>query len=82
MSFSLIQISVSSSVYLLLNPAPELGTPVMAQNIEGKNAYGYVTRFMGNPKDKEGRYSIQITFYDGSSRYFTTGEKGFLWNEA
>lgn len=65
----------------MLNPRLELGTPVMAQNIEGKNAYGYVTRFMGNSKDKEGRYSIQITFYDGSSRYFTRGEKGFLWNE-
>lgn len=65
----------------MVEPPPELGTPVMAQNIEGKKDYGYVTRFMGNPKDTEGRYSIQITFYNGSSRYFTRGEKGFLWNE-
>jgi hypothetical protein len=66
----------------LLKPAPELGTPVIAQNIEGKNDYGYVTRFMGNPKDKEGRYSILITFYqDQNSRYFTNGEEGSLWSK-
>lgn len=61
---------------------PELGTPVIAQNVEGVKDYGYVRQYVGNPKDKEGRYSILIIFYqDQRSRYFTIREKGFLWSE-
>jgi hypothetical protein len=84
-SFSLIQTSVSSSVCPLRNlpVPPQLGSPVVAKNIYSERYHGYVSGFMGDPNDKKGRYSIEITFYDGRQqyRYFSIHEKGFLWSE-
>lgn len=85
MSFSLIQTSVSSSVYPLLKlPAPpEVGTLVWAKDIENKLVKGFVGGFMGDPTSREGRYSIQIMFFNSSQqyKYYSIREKGKLWNE-
>lgn len=62
---------------------PKLGINVWARDIENKLVNGYVSGFMGDPTNKEGRYSIQITFFNSTQqyKYYTIREKGKLWNE-
>ena len=62
---------------------PKIGTLVWAIDIDHKLSNGYVSGFMGDPTNKEGRYSIQITFFNSTQqyRYFSVHEKVRLWNE-
>jgi hypothetical protein len=66
----------------MFNP-PQLGIPVTACNVDGLICHGYVSGFMGNPEDKEGRYSIQITFHQGNQPYcyYSIREEGKLWSK-
>jgi len=63
------------------SPPPQLGTLVIAQNVDGAICNGYVSGFMGDVK--KGRYSIEITFHEGKQgyRFFTIGEEGTLWRK-
>ena len=67
----------------MVEPPPELGTLVWAKDIEGKLVNGFVSEFMGDPTNKEGRYSIEIKFFNSTQqyKYYTIREKGLLWNE-
>lgn len=60
---------------------PQLGIPVIAQNIDGTMCNGYVSGFMGDVK--KGRYCIEITFHEGKQgyRFFSIGEEGKLWSK-
>lgn len=62
---------------------PELGTPVIAQNIDGTMCNGYVSGFMGDIANAKGRYCIEITFHEGKQnhRFFSVGEEGKLWRK-
>lgn len=62
--------------------APEIGTIVWGRDYEHNKINGYVSGFMGNPTNKDGRYSIQITFFDSIQKmaYYTPREKGKMWN--
>ena len=66
---------------------PKLGTLVWVVNWDKDNVSnsvnGYVSGFMGNPNDNDGRYSIQITFFNSIQqyKYYSIREKGKLWNE-
>jgi hypothetical protein len=62
---------------------PQLGINVWAMDNENKLVNGFVSGFMGNPNDNDGRYSIQITFFNSPQqyKYYSIREKGKLWNE-
>ena len=63
------------------SPPPQLGTLVIAQNVDGATCRGYVSGFMGDV-DK-GKYCIEITFHEGKQgyRFFSIGEEGNLWRK-
>jgi hypothetical protein len=64
-----------------LSPPPQLGTLVIAQNIDGATFIGYVSGFMGDV-DK-GKYCVKITFHEGKQgyRFYSVGEEGKLWRK-
>lgn len=63
------------------SPPPQLGTLVIAQNIDGIMYHGYVSGFMGDVN--KDRYCIEITFHEGKQgyRFFSVGEEGKLWRK-
>jgi len=60
---------------------PQLGTLVIAQNVDGATCRGYVSGFMGDVD--EGKYCVEITFHEGKQgyRFYSVGEEGKLWRK-